>query len=806
VAVQALSFLDGELAFRDATDPGMQIGLGQRYRADHPTAVPIRSGAATSPESATGTGRDRPLDEPCRHPSRHAPDRSPESYWFESVDEKTVMHARKSKLLTLTLAAVVVASAASAGVGSVVAQTTPTVSVDDGTVGVGASTTVDVTADDLPNGLQTYNLTVTVSNGSVADVGAVRDGDVGGIQVRSRTDDSVTFRAADLGFAVGPGASDVVLATVELNGTAAGQADLRVTVNEFTDDDGTDVAPATTDGTLTVTTDDDGTDDDGTDDDGTDDDGTDDDGTTGGATTVAAGDETVAPGDVGSVDVTADDLPDGLQVYNVTVSLSNGSVADVGAVRDGDVGGLQVRSRTDDSVTIRAADLGLAVGPGASDVVLATVELNDTAAGSTAVEVDVHEIVDDDGNSFDPSERDGSLTVESGGGVTGAVQYADGTAASDGAVGFDDGGDVTFAGTGTDGSYSASVPAGSYDRVFVQTGPPVENGAPVLPDDGRPDIAALDAATVSAGEDLGTDTLPAAHDLTVTVVDEDGNPVNATVGVYPRDGSGGSDLGYGWVQAVGDDGEFQAHPGSTGIEVGGRVTVRVDAPAGYATANDTAERDVEVTGDRDLRFELERPPTTTVNVTLDGAPDGLQAFNVTVAADTGAPVTDVEDGVLSLSVTSGGVGEPSVSVASADVGRQIGPTDETLRLASITFAGDLNRSDVSLTVRGLTDDDGDAMNTSRVGLALGGSEEVFTDPIVGGGATPTDPDGDDLYEDVDGDGEATFGDAVDLGVVAALGPAGDELTAEQEAALDFDGDGEFTFQDSIDLGVQVSLG
>jgi hypothetical protein len=86
-----------------------------------------------------------------------------------------------------------------------------------------------------------------------------------------------------------------------------------------------------------------------------------------------------------------------------------------------------------------------------------------------------------------------------------------------------------------------------------------------------------------------------------------------------------------------------------------------------------------------------------------------------------------------------------------------------------------------------------------------GTAALFAEPLPDTGAVgpPTDPDGDGLYEDVDGDGEAAFDDAVDLGVVVALGPTGDDLTADQRAALDFDGDGDFDFDDAIELAFQA---
>ncbi|MGM0591971.1 MAG: hypothetical protein ACQETI_10165 [Halobacteriota archaeon] len=69
---------------------------------------------------------------------------------------------------------------------------------------------------------------------------------------------------------------------------------------------------------------------------------------------------------------------------------------------------------------------------------------------------------------------------------------------------------------------------------------------------------------------------------------------------------------------------------------------------------------------------------------------------------------------------------------------------------------------------------------------------------VVGSNPPTDPDGDGLYEDVNGDGQATFGDAIELAFVNGAG-----LTDAQQTALDFDADGDVDFDDAISLAFAV---
>lgn len=61
---------------------------------------------------------------------------------------------------------------------------------------------------------------------------------------------------------------------------------------------------------------------------------------------------------------------------------------------------------------------------------------------------------------------------------------------------------------------------------------------------------------------------------------------------------------------------------------------------------------------------------------------------------------------------------------------------------------------------------------------------------------PRDLDGDELYEDVIGAGEATFDDAVDL----AFSSDDPSVTPEY---FDFDGDGDVDFVDAIELAFSV---
>lgn len=168
--------------------------------------------------------------------------------------------------LAVGLAAVPIgpAAAASGGAdtdaaGAVTATTTatePSLIVDDATVEPGETATHRLALTDAPDGLAGFELTVelsgddgtaTVANASYPDeYGMTTD------PIVSADEQSITVEAVDLGDEVTPGATDVTLATVEVNATDAGSATLDVTDVQIDDDSGDAVVPSIEAGTLTV--------------------------------------------------------------------------------------------------------------------------------------------------------------------------------------------------------------------------------------------------------------------------------------------------------------------------------------------------------------------------------------------------------------------------------------------------------------------------------------------------------------------------------------------------------------------------
>jgi len=126
--------------------------------------------------------------------------------------------------------------------------------------------------------------------------------------------------------------------------------------------------------------------------------------------------------------------------------------------------------------------------------------------------------------------------------------------------------------------------------------------------DGVPDLYTLAGVDPSFDVALGELTLPTAHVLTVTVVDDAGDPVeDASVAIRHRNDG----RSVGTIAETNEQGEFDIGPDSAppGYEVVGNVSVAVTPPDGDAAV---ATRDLSVDGDRDLTISLGEIPDGAV--------------------------------------------------------------------------------------------------------------------------------------------------------------------------------------------------
>ncbi|WP_135806341.1 dockerin type I domain-containing protein [Halorussus marinus] len=180
----------------------------------------------------------------------------------------------------------------------------------------------------------------------------------------------------------------------------------------------------------------------------------------------------------------------------------------------------------------------------------------------------------------------------------------------------------------------------------------------------------------------------------------------------------------------------------------------------------------------------------TFDVVVDAADGGIGVtdFTVSVADTEVAAITDAslaENGTEGLSDVE--IAEDGSSVSVESVLMDTGDTGSvTLATVTVETAAE-GATDLDLTVSALGTEGGTAyVVTETVGATLDVSELV-----VGDAANPAaDPDGDGVYEDVNGDG------AVDITDVQALWSArNDPTVANNPGAFDFNGDGSFSILD-----------
>jgi hypothetical protein len=149
--------------------------------------------------------------------------------------------------------------------------------------------------------------------------------------------------------------------------------------------------------------------------------------------TIRVSSATVQPDETATVDVVLTSAPDGLAGYAVDLSVEGEGAAITGASYPDTFGLTSEPTVVDDgtSVTLEAADLGENVQPGASDVVLATVELGGESGGETTLAVEPLQFDTDGGGSMTPTSESGTVTVSADGDVDAAAAATDSQAASD---------------------------------------------------------------------------------------------------------------------------------------------------------------------------------------------------------------------------------------------------------------------------------------------------------------------------------------------------------------------------------------
>jgi len=188
--------------------------------------------------------------------------------------------------------------------------------------------------------------------------------------------------------------------------------------------------------------------------------------------------------------------------------------------------------------------------------------------------------------------------------------------------------------------------------------------------------------------------------------------------------------------------------------------------------------------------------TETVPVTLSSAPDGVSGFELSVTvADTavcslsGASIP----APLNNDTATVTVSESSAHCKVADLDSAIGENASDVTLATLEVDGVAEgATSISVTVEQLDDDAGDALNPS---LDAGSLAVTPWPPALDSELeAPTDPDGDGLYEDVNGNNRMDYDDIVEL-----YEHMDDEPAKSNVEAFDFNGSGELDYDDIVKL-------
>ncbi|KTG18523.1 hypothetical protein AUR66_18225, partial [Haloferax profundi] len=142
------------------------------------------------------------------------------------------------------------------GVATAVSTTDPTVTIENSSVTLGNETTVDIVLSSAPAGVSEFNITVRSTADTTVDISHVDSGDQFGTSSISYeyTDDGEHYQltAVDSNNAIDPGATNVTLATVTIEGDAPGASDIILESSTITNNSGEPIAHSVTSGHITV--------------------------------------------------------------------------------------------------------------------------------------------------------------------------------------------------------------------------------------------------------------------------------------------------------------------------------------------------------------------------------------------------------------------------------------------------------------------------------------------------------------------------------------------------------------------------
>jgi len=190
--------------------------------------------------------------------------------------------------------------------------------------------------------------------------------------------------------------------------------------------------------------------------------------------------------------------------------------------------------------------------------------------------------------------------------------------------------------------------------------------------------------------------------------------------------------------------------------------------------------------------------TGTATLTASSLPTGFAGARVTVsvtdpdvAAITGVSFPDAL-GLTESDISSDG---SSVTVRMADTQDEIGAGGRDITVATLTLRGrGTGTTDLAVEVEQMDDDSGSTIDAeAREGVLVTGP------PPVAGSDAPTDPDGDGLFEDINGNGRLDYED-----IQLLFDEFEGDSVRLNKSAYDFNDNGQLDFDDIVSLYEEVN--
>ena len=184
----------------------------------------------------------------------------------------------------------------------------------------------------------------------------------------------------------------------------------------------------------------------------------------------------------------------------------------------------------------------------------------------------------------------------------------------------------------------------------------------------------------------------------------------------------------------------------------------------------------------------------TLNLTIDNLPSGLSGYNITVSLsnESVAEIISVDFPSWAVVNSNGSLSGDSVWLKGADLMDGIKSGTSNVLLATLTVRGDIpGNTNVVITVESMDDDGGNQINSNIINTQL---EVISVTTFPTMSLPPTDPDGDGLYEDINGNGRIDFDDVVKYFNYLEWIPNNEPIPS-----FDFNGNGRIDFDDIVKL-------